>query len=206
MSDTACQVISIQNCCDCQDKTLFLGNTMALFFYQKSTRNCNQTHGCRNDENELVAARSVIKHSTHVGPKSAGQVMHSGHKAGQQAHMRQSIEPAHQGCGEWGRYHKSEAEQECEDIEIELIRVFQYQYVDHKPQHKRQGDRPSISKPIRCRARYQDTPHTQQTKKGEYVAGCLEGDAEIRQKSHQMNGHQKITAAADEHNDEKQPE
>ena len=49
---------------------------MASFFYHKSTRNCNQTHGCRNDKNETVAARSVKNHSTHVGPKSAGQVMH----------------------------------------------------------------------------------------------------------------------------------
>ena len=120
--------------------------------------------------------------------------------------MRQPVQPAQQGCGEWGRYQKSEPEQECEDIEIELIRIFQYQYEDHEPQHKRQCDRPSISKPIRCGARYQDAPHTQQTQKGEDIAGCFEGDAGIRQKGHQMNGHQKVTAAADEHNDEKQPE
>ena len=120
--------------------------------------------------------------------------------------MRQPVQPAHQGCGEWGRYQKSESEQECENIEIELIRVFQYQDVDHEPQHKHQCNRPSIAKPIRCGTRYQDTPHTQQTKKGEYVSGCFEGDTEIRQKSHQMNGHQKVTTTADEHNDEKQPE
>ncbi len=120
--------------------------------------------------------------------------------------MRHPVQPAHQGCGEGGRYQKSESEHECEDVEIELIRVFQYQNVDHEPQHKHQYDRPSISETIRCGARYQDTPHAQQPKKGEYIAGGFEGKAEIRQKSHQMNGHQKVTTAANEHNDEKQPE
>ena len=61
---------------------MYLGNAMALFFYQKSTRNCNQTHGCRNDKNGLVAACSVKNQPTHVGPKSAGDVMHGGRKAG----------------------------------------------------------------------------------------------------------------------------
>ena len=61
---------------------MYLGNAMALVFYQESTRNCNQTHGSRNDKNGTVAARSVKNHSTHVSPKSAGDVMHGGRKAG----------------------------------------------------------------------------------------------------------------------------
>ena len=109
--------------------------------------------------------------------------------------MRQAVQPAHQGCGEGGRYQKSESEQECEDIKIELIRVFQYQDVSHEPQHKHQCDRPSISETILCGARYQDTSHTQQSKKGEYIAGGFEGKAKIRQKSHQMNGYQEVTTA-----------
>ena len=61
---------------------MHLGSTMALFFYQKSTGNCNQTHGCRNDKNGPVAARSVKNQPTHVGPKSTGKMMHGGRKAG----------------------------------------------------------------------------------------------------------------------------
>ena len=55
---------------------------MALVFYQESTRNCNQTHGCRNDKNGPVAACSVKNQSTHVGPKPDGKMMHGGRKAG----------------------------------------------------------------------------------------------------------------------------
>ena len=102
------------------------GNTMALFFYQKRTCNCNQTHGRRNDKNEPVATRSVENHSTHVGPKSDGQLMHGGDKPGQQAQMRQTIQLTHQCRGQWCGYEKCESEQEGEDIEIGFIRIFQF--------------------------------------------------------------------------------
>ncbi len=100
---------------------------MALFLYQKGTSYSHQTHGCRNDKNDLVAARSVKKHSTHVCPKAPGQMMHGGRKSGKKADMSQSVKSAHQGCGERRRYQKSKAEQDCENVEIDLIGIFQYQ-------------------------------------------------------------------------------
>lgn len=90
---------------------------MSFLIKKNTTEDGNQSHDCREDEGQPVAACSVEDESSHIGPKASAQMVNRVDKTGKETDMQESVEPSKGRRNERSRNKIGKAKGQTKNIE-----------------------------------------------------------------------------------------